>query len=62
MSQIVIYKGVPVQPMERSGDKIRIRTKNASDAQKADLPFKEMSGMEAVFEAWVPEAQLVAVD
>lgn len=62
MSQIVIYKGVPVEPVERSGDKIRIRTKNPSDAQRAGLAFKDMIGGAAVFEALVPEADLVAVN
>ena len=62
MSQIVIYKGIQVEPVERSGDKIRVRTKNPGDAAKADLPFKEMSGTAAVFEGWVPESELVAVD
>lgn len=62
MSQIVIYKGIQVEPQERSGGKIRVRTKNPGDAQKADLPFKTMEGSAAVFEAWVPESELVAVD
>lgn len=62
MSQIVIYKGVPVQPVERDGARIKVQTNNPGDAQKADLPFKEMNGATAVFEAWVPEDQLVAVD
>lgn len=62
MSQIVIYKGVAVEPLERSGDKIRVRTKNPSDAQRAGLPFKDMEGSAAIFESWVPEAELVAVD
>ncbi len=62
MSQVVIYKGVAVEPVERSGDKIRIRTKNPSDAQRVGLLFKDMEGGAAVFEAWVPEADLVAVN
>ena len=62
MSQIVIYKGVSVLPQERSQGKIRVRTTNPADAQKAGLPFAEMDGATAVFEAWVPEQELVAVD
>lgn len=62
MSQIVIYKGVSVEPVERSNGKILVRTKNPSDAQKADLPFKALEGGVAVFEGWVQESDLVAVD
>lgn len=62
MSQIVIYKGITVTPIDRSGGKIKVRTHNAADAQKAGLPFKEMSGANAVFEDWVPESELVPID
>ena len=62
MSQVVVYKGVMVEPQERSGKKIRIQTKNAGDAQRAGIPFKELDQGAAVFEAWVPEEELVAVD
>ncbi|MDJ0842292.1 MAG: hypothetical protein QNK37_37670 [Acidobacteriota bacterium] len=62
MSQIVIYKGITVEPKERDGGKIRVRTSNPADAQKAGLPFKDMEGGAAIFEAWVPEDELVAVD
>lgn len=62
MSQIVIYKGVLVSPVDRSGDKILVQTQNPGDAQKAGLPFKELKGASAVFEAWVPAADLVPVD
>lgn len=62
MNQTVIYKGIVVKPVERVGDKVRVRTSHPSDAQKAGLPFKELQGGQAVFEALVPEADLVAVD
>lgn len=62
MSQTVIYKGVVVVPLERADGKIRVRTQNPADAQKADLPFKDMEGGRPCFEAWVPEDQLVPVD
>ena len=62
MSQIVVYKGVMVQPVDRDGDRILVRTTNAGDAQKAALPFKDLRDGAAVFEAWVPEGDLVAVD
>jgi len=62
MSQIVIYKGVTVYPKDREKGKILVRTSNPADAQKASLPFKCMEGSSAVFEAWVPEEELVAVD
>ena len=62
MSQIVIYKGITVEPKGRESGKIRIRTTNAADANKAGIPFKEMEGGAAVFEIWVPESELVAVD
>ena len=62
MSQIVIYKGIAVQPVERENGKIRVQSRNAADAQKAGLTFKEMDGMAAVFEAWAPEDELVPVD
>ena len=44
MSQIVIYKGVSVTPIDRSGDKIRVQTRNPTDAAKAEIPFKTMDG------------------
>lgn len=62
MNQTVIYKGVIVKPVERVGDKVRVRTANPNDAQKVGLPFKDLEGGQAVFEALVPEADLVAVD
>lgn len=62
MSQVVIYKGVLVEPVERTSGKIRVRTKNAVDAQKAGIPFKSMEGATAIFEILVPEEELVAVD
>lgn len=62
MSQIVIYKGVRVQPVEKSGPKIRVQTKNAGDAQKAGLPFKTMDGGAAVFETWALESELIPID
>ena len=62
MSQIVIYKGILVQPLDRSGGKILVRTTNPTDAGKAKLPFKDMEGSTAIFEDWVPEDQLVPVD
>ena len=62
MSQIVIYKGIVVEPKERHDGKILVRTTNPVDANKAKIPFKDMEGGTAVFEAWVPEGDLVAVD
>ena len=62
MSQIVIYKGVMVEPVERSNGKIRIQTKNPGDAQKADMAFKDMDGTTAVFETWANEDELVPVN
>ena len=62
MSQIVIYRGVMVQPLEHSGKRFLVQTKNPSDAQKADISFKGMVEGQAVFEAWVDEDDLVAVD
>jgi len=62
MSQVVVYKGIMVEPLERSGDKILVRTKNPNDAQKVGLPFKTLEGGVAYFEDWVPETDLVAVD
>ncbi len=62
MSQVVIYKGIMVEPLERSGDKIRIRTLNPGDANRAGLSFKEMDGGKAVFESWVGEDELVPVE
>ena len=62
MSQIVIYKGVMVEPVEAAKGKIRIRTKNAGDAHKAGIPFHAMEGGQAVFETWAVERELVAVD
>jgi len=61
MSQIVIYKGVVVEPKDRNDGKILVRTTNAGDARKAGLPFKDMEGTAAVFEAWVEESELRAV-
>ncbi|CAM2068007.1 hypothetical protein SCOR_21700 [Sulfidibacter corallicola] len=60
--QIVVYKGVTVQAVERSGKRIRIQSRNPADAQKVGLTFKDLEGGVAVFEAWVEEDQLVAVD
>ena len=62
MSQIVIYKGVRVEPVERSGEKILVRSKNPSDAQKAGLQFKTLEAGVAIFEGWAAEDDLVAVD
>ena len=62
MSQIVVYKGIMVEPMDRSGGRILVRTKNPGDAQKAGLPFKDMEGGTAIFEDWVDESSLVPVD
>ena len=62
MSQIVIYKGVRVTPVDRSGNRIRVQTRNPADAAKADIPFKTMDGSTAVFEALVAEDELVPVD
>jgi hypothetical protein len=62
MSQIVVYKGVTVEPVERSDGKIRIRTKNPVDAKKAEIPFHDMVDGLAIFEAWVAENELVVVD
>lgn len=62
MSQIVIYKGVMVEPVDKSGSKILVRTKNPSDAQKADLPFKDLEAGVAIFEGWAEESDLVAVN
>jgi len=62
MSQIVIYKGIMVEPVERVGDSIRVRTRNAGDASKVGFTFKEMDGSAAVFEGVVPESELVPVD
>lgn len=61
MSQVVIFKGIMVEPLEREGKKIRIRTKNAADAQRAEVPFKTMENGAAVFETWALEEELVAV-
>ena len=60
--QIVIYKGVRVEPLDRSGDKILVRTRNPADANKVDLPFKELVEGAALFEGWVLESDLVAVE
>ncbi len=62
MSQLVIYKGIVVQPVEGSSGKIRIQTTNPGDANKAGIPFKDMVDGAAVFETWVAEDQLVPVD
>ncbi len=62
MSQVVIYKGIMVEPDERVGDSIRVRTRNAGDAQKAGLPFKELEGGAAIFEGLAPESELVPVN
>lgn len=62
MSQMVIYKGIVVEPVERDGEKLRIRSKNPADAQKASLEFTDMQGTIALFEAWVPETECRAVD
>lgn len=62
MSQIVIYKGVQVEPVEREGSKILVRTKNPGDANKAGIPFKDMEGGQAIFEVWASEDELVAVN
>lgn len=62
MSQIVIYKGVRVEPVEREGGKIRVRTTNPGDANTAEIPFKDMEGGQAVFETWANEDELVAVN
>ena len=62
MNQTVIYKGVIVQPVERVGDRVRVRTSNPNDAQKAGLSFKDLEGGQAIFEGLVAEAELVAVD
>ena len=62
MSQVVIYKGVRVEARDRQGGNILVRCKNMGDAQKAGIPFKAMEGMTALFEAWVPEAELIAVE
>ena len=61
MSQVVIYKGITVQAVDRAGDKILVRTSKMGDAQKVSMPFKEMNGTTAIFETWVPESELVAV-
>ncbi|CAM2008564.1 hypothetical protein [Acanthopleuribacter pedis] len=60
--QIVVYKGVTVQAVERAGSRIRIQSRNAADANKVGLTFKDMEDGVAVFEGWVEEDQLVAVD
>ena len=62
MSQTVIYKGITVKPVERSSGKVCIQTNHPGDAQKADIPFKELKDGAAVFEVWVPIEDLVAVD
>lgn len=62
MNQIVVYKGIMVEPLERSGSKILIRTKNPSDAKKADIPFSRLENGVALFETWAPETELVAVN
>ena len=62
MSQIVIYKGIMVTPVEVFQGKIRVQTRNPGDAQKAGMPFKDMADGAAVFEALVAEDELVAVD
>ncbi len=62
MRQIVIYKGVTVHPVERSGNKVLIRTTNAADARRADIPFKDLRDGAAIFEAWVPDDELVPVN
>jgi len=61
MSQIVIYRGIVVQPIERSGESVRIRTDNAADAAKAAIPFKDLEGGRAIFETWAPETALTPV-
>ncbi len=60
--QIVVYKGVTVQAVDRSGSRILVQSRNAADANKVGLPFKDMEGGVAIFEAWVEENELVAVD
>ena len=61
MSQVVIYKGIIVEPKDRNGSKILIRTNHAGDAQKAGIPFKDMEGGAAMFEAWVEESEQTAL-
>lgn len=62
MSQRVVYKGIFVVAKDRRGDRILVSTDHPGDAQKAGLPFKDLVNGRAVFEDWVPEADLVAVD
>ena len=62
MSQIVIYKGVMVEPLERSAGKILVRTSNPADAAKAGIPFKALDAGKAFFETWVSESELVPVN
>ncbi len=59
MTANVVYKGIMVTPLERSKDKILIETINQSDAQKVSIPFKELRDGHAVFQAWVPESELI---
>jgi len=61
MSQQVVFKGVLVSPIERSGDRILVETLNVTDAHKAEIPFKEMRGSTAVFQLWVEESELVPI-
>jgi hypothetical protein len=62
MTQLLIYRGVSVVAVEREGEKILVETLRASDAQKANIPFFEMRQSLAVFRAWVPEREIVAID
>ena len=62
MSQILIYKCVPVTALDAEGGKILVETRNQVDAQKAGIPFKTMEGMQAVFQLWVPQEEIVKVD
>ncbi len=62
MSQVVVYKGVVVRPVERADSKILVRTDNPGDAQKAGIPFKDLDQGRAIFEAWVSDNELSPVN
>ncbi|MCB1052492.1 MAG: hypothetical protein H6510_11050 [Acidobacteria bacterium] len=62
MSQVLIYKGIQVQAQDMENGKVLVQTRNPVDAQKAGIPFKELQSGVAIFEAWVPQAEIVPIN
>ncbi len=62
MTQTVVYQGVLVTPIDRTGSRIRVECVNLTDAQRAEIPFSEMRDGKAIFAKWVEETELVALD